>query len=931
MRNKTSFAGWIFGMLVVSPWVITIQPAMSQTPPPAGGQSSDDIQEIVVTTRVLRTGFTAPTPTTTIDASQISDSGASNIADVLNLDPALRPAITSTTSDNRPFAPGANFADLRGLGSTRTLVLINGERVVPEVPPYSNQITNQVDLSIIPTIAIQRVDVITGGASAAWGSDAVAGVVNLNLYRHYQGGVVSISGGESQAQDNRDVNLGFLGGTDFGGGRGHITAAAEFDKNNGIGDVYSRSWGRVGAFTLANPDLACKGCYVAGTGYQYSTYAPGGLITSGPLKGTGFGAAGQPYPFTYGSFISGNGMFGGGVPGNSPQQGFYMEPPSTKDSIYIYSDYQLTDDLTAHVQFDWAESDTRTKAGTYTPTFNIASGNPFIPASVQAAMTADQLSSITVGDYATDIGRLGLHVSDVTNRATVGLDWDLGHTWKVSGYYEFGENYDQADFSNVINSANVTQAANAVTVNGQITCANPANKCAPLDIFGLGSASPAALAFITANAFDHIRYEQQVVAADLHGDPFSTWAGTVSLAAGVSERYEQQTDVVDAAQAAGDYKSPSGSPNALANPSFHGSEHVSEEYGEVVVPLAKDLPGIKELDLNAAARHADYSTAGGANTWKLGVTWNVTEDFLLRATESHDFRAPDLTELYYPQVLAGTIPVLGQSQLAPNYNGGNPNLQPEKAQSTTAGFTFSPQAVPGLHASIDYFNINLKNAITISNGTTIVNLCAAGYTVYCEQETRENGIVTSVHAEFANISSILTRGEDLELSYTTPLSRLTQSLPGAVTFRALGTYTSLLTLQQGPGQPTYNHAGQLNSGLYTLSNFFAPRLHSTFSFNYEVSGVAATLVADLVSAGVADTSISTAQYSQNNIPTYIEYDLWGSYTLPSNKNFQVFATIDNLLNKSPPFDPITPLSIPTAAGLYDIIGRTFKIGVRYKF
>ena len=884
------------------------------------------LQEVTVSaSHIVRPGFVSPTPITSVSASEIAATGATNINDVLQYIPEMTPYQTSTSNDNKQFTAGANYADLRGLGSQRTLVLLDGQRFVPEVPIYNLGLVNQVDLNVFPTIALKRVDVVTGGASAVWGSDAIAGVVNLVPYTRYDGLMVAGSAGISQYGDDRTNDLSVLGGRSFIGGRAHFVVAASYDQTDGVGDIFSRPWGADAPYVLPNT-AACADCWKAGTGYQNATYAPGGVITNTALAGTAFGPGGQPYPFPSGTFEAGSsGEFGGSVPGNYPQAGVLMEPPSRRESLYSDFSYDFSDRLNVDLMINSSESHATDGTKPYLISYTVQSGNPYIPSSIQSYMTTNGISSFKLGAWDTDIsgGRIQQELADTVNRVSLGMHWDIGDGWTSHGYYTMGESYVAEQFPDNIDTVAAAQAADAVLApNGQIVCANPANGCVPLDVFGTGTASPGALGYVLKNSWSKVRYVQQAAEYDVSGEPLHIWAGPVSLAGGAAWRHEEQKDTSDPYQVANQMLN-------IDNENFAGQFSDEEEYLETVVPLLKGLPMARELDINAADREIHYSTVGNVNVWKYGAVWHVNRALMFRATRSRDIRAPSVEELYYPvTLLDAEAPIAGQSEFASVYSGGNSALKPEVAMGTTAGLTYLPAFIPGLSFSWDIFHDDLSNVISSESSTSVLDACDEGSATACAQIIKVGGLVTRINAGTLNVSRLDYEGMDAELDYTLSLDKI--GLPGSLEFRELGTYTNELAYQVQPGLPFINYAGQVTQGVELHTAFYTPRFRGEFSAGYHVDGFSTTLMADFVSAGVADKTLTTAEYPENNVPSYVKFDWLGSYQVDANGRWQLFWTVNNLFNKAPPFAPNPLEFIPTDPNFYDIIGRTFQVGFRYR-
>jgi iron complex outermembrane recepter protein len=892
--------------------------------------AAEQLEEVVVSgSRITREGFTSPTPVTTLDSSAIEQKGAVNVASVLNDIPAFRPSTTDQSASQVNTATGANYADLRGLGSMRTLVLMNGERVVPQIGTFNAGTSNQVDLNIFPSIAIQRVDVVTGGASSAWGSDAVAGVVNLQMYRRYDGLKVDVQTGLSSRSDNRNNAAQILAGTSFFEDRAHVVVAGAWSKNEGVGDISSRPWWGDHAHIL--PDSTrCSTCYLAGEEWQMSTSAPGGVITGASLVGGGttsslnniaFGTNGEPYNMPQGYFRSGsNGLFGGSVPNNYDNLYVPFKPPSERLNFYGNLDFDFTDDLTGFLTVNYSERKAKNFTNAMIINYTINSGNPFIPASIQQRMTDSNIASFNIGVKHLDIltppdGENPYEVSGETERVSAGFNWRMGGGWKLDGYAAYGDNLTHNFGHNQRNFANARQAADAILLNGVIVCRDPSNGCVPLNLFGVGSASPAALEFMTDDQHIEVSTNQRAVALNLSGEPFSTWAGPVSIATGAEYREERKKDEWDALSLTGALQ------NGGTPLNYSGEMDVKEGYFETAIPLVSGVTAIERLELNAAFRATDYSTAGRVDTWKAGAIWEVTDTLLFRGTVSRDIRAPSLTELFTPQTRTTSVAVPGQPEFAEFFTGGNPDLKSEVADGKLFGVTYRPSELFG--ATLDFYDLELSDVITQANQVTIVNACLAGDANACSQWVRDpSGKVTRIIGGFSNISAVELRGVDAELFSAFGLG------VGKLQLRLQGTYTDRMTYQVAADQPVEDYAGQNARGIVVNSPFWVPRFRGSLNVGYHLDQLTASLTSNYISSGVNEHLITTEQYARNDVPAYWKHDLHLAYRFGQENQVQVYGVVGNLLDEEPPFVPNTSLAIPTSP-LYDTIGRTYLLGVRY--
>ncbi|MEO6376678.1 MAG: TonB-dependent receptor, partial [Caulobacteraceae bacterium] len=724
----------------------TMQPPLPQD---SAQSPAETVGEVVVTaSRVQRSGFTAPTPTLIVSTAAIESRGATNVATILDELPQFKGSTTPATTGVRVAFPGAYYADLRGLGATRTLVLVNKNRFVPQITSGASY---QVDLNQVPSLLLDRAEVVTGGASAQWGSDAVAGVVNLILKKNFEGLQAEAQLGQAEAGDDRRYRFGLLYGTKLSE-RAHLEVAFDYDRSLGVGDVYSRDWGSKAYGLVANPcpltAAVSAACPKGGNGLaqtlilpdtRYSTTTTGGLInsTTGPaaqLRGITINQDGSLGRFGYGDFVGSQFMQGGtsnqGVNFNT---GVTVIPRNQRLIGYGRFNYDLGSDFEAYVEGSYAnttgESQSLPARNEQTSAIVIRLDNPFIPSAVRAEINRlnalptnanSQITSFNLGENLTTIGYQFATVKAKTSRGVAGFNGRIGD-WKIDGAVTYGRN----TFTRVITPSRIIPyfnfAVDAVPgANGSIVCRATlpgasfnaaAAGCVPYNPFGEGNASQQAISYVSGSPLTKTLYTQTAANLNVNGDLFSTWAGPVSLAAGAEYRRERQETTVDNLSAAAAYESGNATP-------LVGAFNVKEGYGEVVVPLARDWFLARSFDLQGAVRYTDYSTSGSVTTWKAGATYSPFKGLLIRGARSRDIRAPNLGELNSPltsNVLNRlfTVGVLGgpAGQVSTeNLTGGNPNLKPEKSDTTTIGFSYAPPFIPGLQVSADHYDIVVKDA-----------------------------------------------------------------------------------------------------------------------------------------------------------------------------------------------------------------------------
>ncbi|MDB5465536.1 MAG: hypothetical protein JWQ46_298, partial [Phenylobacterium sp.] len=582
--------------------------------------ASTQLEEVVVTaSRVDRAGFTAPTPTTTVGLQELQKSGTTNVADFLNTIPAFGAATTPASTAHNSVNSGLNLVNLRSLGLNRTLVLVDRERFTPSTA------TGRVDLNVIPTVMIERVEVVTGGASAAWGSDAVAGVVNLIFKKNLDGFAGEVSGGLSQKGDNQDVKVALSWGGTALDGRLRFAIASEYEDNKGIGPNSGRDILQQNYNVIANPT------YKLGNGQpqnyvtsnvNVSSATLGGLVTTGPFAGQQFAPGGALAPFTYGTMRGSQYMIGGSGISldnsiNGAQLGQFANPVR-RGNLYLRTSFDVTDNVEATIDASYAQS--ASEAYLSIPydlgTITIQRDNAYLTAAQRATLTAANVTSFKMGRINQDISYNYPVNETQTQRFSFGLKGKfdaLGTTWKWDSYVATGlTHFTQKIQGNRI-IANWNQAVDAVVnpANGQVVCrstlTNPTNGCVPVNLFGQGSPSAAAAQYVTGTSMLAADFRQDAAAVNITGEPFSVPAGPVSVAAGAEYRRESVRQVADALSNANAFN--------IGNPhDINGSEGVKEAFVETVVPLVKDLPFAKQVDFNGAIRVTDYQTSGAVTT-----------------------------------------------------------------------------------------------------------------------------------------------------------------------------------------------------------------------------------------------------------------------------------------------------------------------------
>jgi len=917
-------------------------PALAQDAESAPPEA-DSSPEITVTgTRIQRNGYQAPTPLTVLNADDIEKNAPANVADYVNDIPSLVGSVTPANSNLNISAgtAGVNALNLRSLGTARTLVLLDGQRSV------GSTMGGLVDVNTFPQGLIKSVEIVTGGASAAYGSDAVSGVVNFILDKEYTGLKGSAEYGITAYGDAPTYRANLTAGTSFADGRGHVLLNGEIAVKEGLHGV-PRDWNNHGWYMITNPAYVAgngepERLVVSGAGLSQAT--PGGIIYDTALRGTVFGVGGAVSQFDYGTYRD-PWMIGGDWESTQVNGNQSLDPQENRKSLFGRVSFEVADWLNVYVQASYAKSKNLGQLGIQLNQANVTikSDNAFIPEPTRTQLADLGITQFKLG---TSNANLPVRKNDTERelqRYVAGVNGTFplfGGTARWDAYYQKGISRTREMARDITNNARLALAQDAVfapagnaigvpagTIVCRSTLSDPTNGCVPLNRMGIGTASQDALNYVLGNPYRRQRFEQDVFAANLSFDAFQLPAGSVSVAIGGEHRSEKVTGVVPTEFQSGWFVG-----NFL--PSF-GSYSVTEGYIEVAVPV------IEGLDLNGAVRGTDYSTSGYVTTWKAGVTFEPIPDIRLRATRSRDIRAPNLGELY----TAGSTRINVLLDPTQNNNSvqfagttrGNPLLRPEKADQWGVGMVLQPRFLPGFAASVDYYDITINDAIGSVAAQTIVDRCAEGVLDFCSAIIRgpnEFGNNLQVFESPFNFAQQHARGIDFEGSYRTAVGA------GSLTLRAMATRYLENYFDNGIDAPTDTVGQNSNGG--------TPKWLYRVQSTYDNGGFSFTLTGRGVSAGVYDNSfiectsgcptstVTNRTINDNSIKGafYVDASLSQDFEMNGRK-LQLFFAVSNLFDKDPPVVAPGPAGSAYATpatnqSLYDLLGRTYRIGARFK-
>ena len=923
-------------------------------------------ESVVVTgSRITEPGFTTPTPVQAVTADVI-DKVATTIGDALATLPSVVPTggANQTSSGVGAGGNGQASVNLRGLGSARTLTLLDGVRFVGA---RGDGVPN---IDIFPSGLIQRVDIVTGGASAAYGSDAVAGVANFVINKRFTGLQGSAEAGISDYGDDFETKDVLTWGSDFLGGRAHVEANLEYYMSQGVRE-YDRPFDARGADVfstgLPGPTNTMQNASISTATTQ------GGLVVSSTtaagksstlLKGTAFDASGQPYQFIYTQYSGGANQRQ--LPNGQPYTvlGLYNQAsetsPEVRGNAYVRGSYELNDRISLHADLLWGLSHNNYSGGV-----NYATGKPlapviqvdnaYLPAATRAAMIANGLQSVTLG-YEINQTPYRPNGTNHTYRASMGADLKIGNDWSGTVNYEHGETHYGVNFSKMLNTPHWVNAVDAVAVTsanvgqsglalGSVVCrstlSTPSNGCVPFNAVGVSLGSPAAVDYVSGTESDQYHVFQDAFEANITGPLFSEWAGDVVFAGGLNYRFESYSQLSDALSVAfNPYTNANGQWRTGNTQPSSGHNEVTEGYIEFAIPILKDLPFVEDLDADLAARFTDYRTSGSATTWKIGLNYQPIDDLRFRLTRSRDIRAPSLSELFNVGANGGA-PTVGLAINVPGHGivtttsgtrtaaTGNPLLTPEISNTLTYGAVLSPRWLPNFNASVDAYAINISKAISTPTVDQEVAFCNAGVASNCAFFVYDNtNSVTIAYTKPFNFAKYKVDGVDFEASYRFALADFWPDMDGSVALHAVAGFIdhdqNITT-----GVAPIERAGDVGPNGYHM-----PHWKGSWQVQFDQGPYDAFVQARFIGGGRFDNTLVQGVTIDNNaVPRMIYVDTNFKYTFPdSDGNWAVFLGINNLFNASPPLDPSTgnnPYYTQTA--LYDVVGRFFRGGVKFKY
>jgi iron complex outermembrane receptor protein len=949
----------------------------------AGAQSNHS--EIVVTgTRLRQPNLQSKSPITTVSDREVKLQGATNIENVLNRLPQVTPDANENVSNG---SDGTAQINLRGLGSNRNLILINGQRLLPMLGS---------DVNFVPAFMLKRVDVLTGGASAVYGSDAISGVVNFITRDDLNGVRVDGQYAVNDHYNNNGFVRQFISSHGYDQAPGHIRDGARYEFNVAVGTNFADNRGNVtvyGGYRHVNPvtqaDRDVSACALNLTGdYPDDTFVCGG---------------------------SSNNQYGKFVPLTGPSSGLGLSFNNTKDGQKTWVPYDSSF-LYNYAPLNYFQrSDVRYTAGAFAKyeilpqaqlygsfmfmddhTFSqiapsaLFQGNTYTINCDNPLMSAQQGQLLCGSDYGADVSEdLFIGYRPVAGNARPRRD-DLRHTdyrfsGGVRGEIATGLHYDVSavrssthlaeNYQNDIDPAKANKAIQVVDVNGTPTCKSVIDgtdpKCVPLDVFKYNGISDEAFNYIYAPTFTNARSDQTIFNGSLSADlgaygVRSPWATNgIALVLGAEHRrdfFEFKADELAIAKG--------------TNPFPGASVHVDELFSEIGIPIIEDRPFAKSLTLNGGFRHSKYSNLEKwADTYKVEAEYAPTRDIRFRGSYNRAIRAPNIVELFSPQSVgnvSGQDPCSGsvaqitargftQAQCASTgvtaaqfgtipecpadvcdaLGGGNPALKPEKADTFTIGTVLTPGFMPHFAMSVDYWNIKVKGFISGTDPQLIIGQCiSTGDPFFCGLFHRDprNGVLFGtqgyVVSTLINTGFLHTSGIDVSASDSFGLGRL-----GKLDASMIGTWLQRQVTSPLPGFGTYDCKGLFGPVCGQPAPAWKHQVRLTWgalSHLVDVSLNWRYIGGTKLSTNTTNTFFTSANSPSNvsgHIKAYNYFDL--AATARPMRKLEVRLGVNNLFDKDPPAIAAGLLSKfgngNTYPGMYDVVGRYVFAGASFEF
>lgn len=942
--------------------------------------AADRDEAIIVTgSRIARSDLVNPMPVGVIKMDDALRFNSNDIYSVLQQNPALGFGGTSLNSSATGWDSGARFINLRNLGTNRSLTLIDGRRRVS-----GSTRSSAVDIGTIPLGMIDRVEIITGGAAAVYGADAVTGAVNIITKKNIDETTISVTGGLSERGDAGNAQVSVSTGFKFADGRGRVSVGGTYSWTDSL-YMYDRyDWTQQ---PLLLPNLANTGTsdgipdriHVWNYRQHYYAYEPNFWLgtVNGQVVNQRFMLedGGTVRPMVHDIYMDkapAQFALGSGGDGRNLTDMTQFRGAEHAISTLGRVEYDLTDHVTWSGYFSYSRNN-YDGAGTYyrddtrTTFMGVGSAkayldNPFLPDAIRAVMQEYGLTSLNIDrTYGNFPVRDELHKRETITVGTE-LTGSLSDSLNWSAFYQYGRFKDHAIEGNVPIRSHWLAARDVITgPNGLPVCRDVTARaagCVPLNIFSKAAPSEELLNYVMGDRDEYRTITQQSAGVEIDGSLFHLPAGDVKFALGAEYRKDTLTNRDDPLALSGELVY-GGGPGKRSELDVEAD--VKEAFAELVVPVFVDAPLAHRLDLELAYRYSDYSTVGGTSAWKAGAIWEPFEGFAIRGVRSRSVRTPNFGELYEPMVTStttgsisdpceagdinktptreancralGVVTPLPDIKTGPHITtGGNPDLKPEISNSLTLGFVWQPTFLPGFDMTVDYWNIDIDDYIYQLSYTQILNLCVDLPTIdnqYCKAQgrnqtpdvpTTQQGVLLPAGAPLYVNAQQGNISRMQARGIDVGMNYAVKAGPGRLGLKFAGTYLIKHTFETTPGAP----AGDI----FYEGQYNYPKVRANLTTTYDIGRLGLALSTRYQSGGKGDRMATPEQYDNNSVPSHTYFDL--SARLDFGRHI-VNLAVNNLTNKMPPYMAFGEPGIYAASTVYDLVGRSYSLSYTLKF
>jgi len=948
------------------------------------GDAAQELEEVMVTgSRIQKANLVSSSPVTQIGAEDIQVGGITRVEDLLN---DLPQVAASNSSGDANGATGTATLNLRNLGTVRTLVLVNGRRL-PMGSPVGGGTGS--DLNQIPAALIKRVEMLTGGASSTYGSDAVAGVANFIMVDDFEGVQVDYQHSFYQHDNDNAYMQSLNAANGFTAPSGSISDGHTDDFSLIIGGNFDDGKGNVTAYAtyreidqIKQENRDYSNCALNGalTRCGGSSTLPTGRFTDfgTALRGDGMGGyvldangnpeagAGDSFDWiTQGNeFVARNGLLYNYAPAN-----FYQRPDE-RYTAGVFARYELSDKAEFYAELNFMDDQTNAQiapSGAFFVTSTLPCGNPLLSEQQFQAvcgsndLTRDQTQNVFIGRRNVEGGFRNQDIRHTSFRGVFGVRGDLNETWSYDMYYSYSEVSYEGTYNNELSTTRIGRALDAVRDDdGNIVCRSVVDgsdpNCVPWNVFETGGVTDAMINYLQIPLFDRGTTDQKVISAFVTGDlgdydiKMPAADNGIQVAVGLEYRKDNLDYNPDL-----NYQSGDGAGQGGPRPAVEGGFEVKEIYGEVSIPLIEGREFAEELTVDLGYRYSDYSTDVDTDTYKIALGWAPTTDFKARGSFQKAVRHANVRELFRPQGIglydmasdpcAGANPTATLEQCARTgvtaaqygkiadspagqYNqlqGGNPNLKPESSETLSYGFIWTPEFVDGLTVTLDYYNIEVTDAISAISAETTLNQCLnTGDASFCNLVNRGPVSGTlwldgdSIVATNINIGFIETEGVDFTFEYEFDVADM-----GSVSIMNNGNYVMAYDQEEYPGAGIESCEGTWGGACGSPTADFKNNLRVTWHTPWDLS-LSSTIrhIGEIEAKGAGQQDLGERNY----------WDLGAIYQMNEEVTFR--AGVQNVLDREPPLADGGPSIFGngnTFPGTYDALGRYIFLGASMSF